>query len=369
VNLAAVAPVSPTGAPHLTVDGVAKRYRGVTVLEGLDFSVGQGEFVSLLGPSGCGKTTLLRIIAGLAPADGGSIALAGRDITKTPAHRRNIGVVFQNYALFPHLTVARNVAFGLEMQGTPKAGIAASVQEALRLVRMEDYAHRSVVSLSGGQQQRVAVARALATKPTLLLLDEPLSALDRKLRETMQIELRRLLREQHVTAVFVTHDQDEALVMSDRVAVMNQGRIEHFDTPAAVYSRPATPFVLDFVGSSLRLRGRVAAAGVGEVEVETAVGRVRAPGNFLVGSPVLVAVRPERIDLAAIRPGECNHLELTLVDKVYMGSRAQYLFATAGDDRAMVEAARPPEADSALARGTRVSLSWATADTLVYPAP
>ena len=197
----------------------------------------QAEFVSLLGPSGCGKTTLLRLVAGLLSPTPARSRSAGRELTRVAAHKRNIGVVFQNYALFPHLTVAENVAFGLQAQGAPKAEIGARVREALALVRMEDFADRSVTALSGGQQQRIAVARAIVVKPTLLLLDEPFSALDRKLRETMQIEMRHLLRDLGITSIFVTHDQEEALVMSDRVAVMNEGRIEHLGTPAEVYAQ------------------------------------------------------------------------------------------------------------------------------------
>src|SRR5437763_9170791 len=244
---------------YLDVRGVAKRFRDTPVIEDLDLQIKAGEFVSLLGPSGCGKTTLLRIIAGLLAADRGRVTLDGADITHVPAHKRNVGVVFQNYALFPHLTVAENVAFGLKARGTPTAEIESVVARALALVRLAEYGPRAIFALSGGQQQRIAVARALAVRPKLLLLDEPLSALDRKLRETMRMELGHLLHDLGITAIFVTHDQDEALVMSDRIAVMHAGRIEQFETPAAIYARPATPFVLDFVGMSTRLRGPVPA--------------------------------------------------------------------------------------------------------------
>ena len=198
---------------HVTVDRASKRFGNAAVLSELSLSVARGEFVSLLGPSGCGKTTLLRIIAGLLAPDTGSIAIAGRELTRVAAHKRNIGVVFQSYALFPHLTVAENVAFGLQARRIPKAEVANRVAEALSLVRMVEFAGRGVTSLSGGQQQRIAVARSIVVKPALLLLDEPFSALDRKLRETMQIDLRRLLRDLGITSIFVTHDQDEALVM------------------------------------------------------------------------------------------------------------------------------------------------------------
>jgi putative spermidine/putrescine transport system ATP-binding protein len=354
---------------HLHAVGVGKRYRNAIVLDELDIAVKRTEFVSLLGPSGCGKTTLLRIIAGLVPADSGSVTLAGADVTRVAPHRRNIGVVFQNYALFPHLTVGRNIAFGLEMRNASKAEIAETVKRVLRLVRMDQYIDRPVQGLSGGQQQRIAVARALAIKPSLLLLDEPFSALDRKLRETMQIELKRLLRDLEVTAIFVTHDQDEALVMSDRIAVMNQGRIEQFADPYDVYARPATPFVLDFVGSSLRLKGVVRSSSGGSVDVETAKGRVRGPGSFVSGSPVLVAVRPERVDLHADQRDTRNNLELTLAERIYIGSRDHYLFQTEDDDRALVDKARTSEGGSLPQPGDRMILSWAVSDTLVYPAP
>ncbi|MBV8187131.1 MAG: ABC transporter ATP-binding protein, partial [Alphaproteobacteria bacterium] len=260
----------------LDVTGAEKSFGAATVLGGVDLGVAGGEFVSLLGPSGCGKTTLLRIVAGLLAADRGRVRLDGEDITGRPPHRRDVGVVFQNYALFPHLTVAENVAFGLKARRRPAGEIGATVKRFLDLVHLADFADRSVRALSGGQQQRVAVARALAVRPKLLLLDEPFSALDRKLRETMQIELRRLLRELGTTSVFVTHDQDEALIMSDRIAVMNRGAIEQFDTPEAIYRRPQTAFVLEFVGLSVRLSGKVVAATAGKIEVDTALGRLRA---------------------------------------------------------------------------------------------
>src|SRR6516162_3442522 len=256
----------------LTIAGAAKSFAGARVLDGIDLTVKRGEFVSLLGPSGCGKTTLLRIVAGLLHPDAGTVRLDGEDITARPPHRRDVGVVFQNYALFPHLSVAENVAFGLEARRAPRERMRATVERFLDLVHMRDFADRSVRALSGGQQQRVAVARALAVGPKLLLLDEPFSALDRKLRETMQIELKRLLRELGTTSVFVTHDQDEALTMSDRIAVMNRGAIEQLDTPEAIYRRPATAFALEFVGLSSQLAGKVVGTQPGLVTVETAFG-------------------------------------------------------------------------------------------------
>jgi putative spermidine/putrescine transport system ATP-binding protein len=354
------------GPAYLDVEGVHRRFRETVVISGLDLAVGRGEFVSLLGPSGCGKTTLLRLIAGLLACDQGRIRLDGADVTRVPAHQRNVGVVFQNYALFPHLTVAENVAFGLRARRTPAAQVGPAVRQALALVRLEEYAPRSIFALSGGQQQRIAVARALAVRPKLVLLDEPLSALDRKLREDMQIELRRLLRDLGITAVFVTHDQDEALVMSDRIAVMNAGRIEQFDAPAAVYNRPATPFVLDFVGLSTRLHGRVVGAGGGEVVCETPLGRLRAPGALPAGAAALLAVRPEEMLLGPAPGDAVNTLELPVRDLVFLGSKLLVHFQAPAGDRAIAEL--PPAAGAKLAPGAVVTVHWPVASTLAFPA-
>jgi putative spermidine/putrescine transport system ATP-binding protein len=355
------------GAGHVTVDRVSKRFGTATVLSELSIAVSQGEFVSLLGPSGCGKTTLLRIIAGLLTPDTGSISVAGRDLTRVAAHKRNIGVVFQNYALFPHLTVAENVAFGLQARRTPKPEIAGRVAEALSLVRMSDFADRGITSLSGGQQQRIAVARSIAVKPALLLLDEPFSALDRKLRETMQIELRRLLRDLGITSIFVTHDQDEALVMSDRIAVMNEGHIEHLGVAAEIYGRPKSLFVLEFVGQSTRLRGTVRGTSAGLVEVDTTLGPVRARASFRTGSPVVVAVRPEAMMLGEGQSGEFNNLRAVLSDVVYLGSKTQFLLQGGPAGDIIVEMARA--AQGAQAPGTEIAIRWRIDDTMVFPAP
>ena len=355
-------------AGHVTVDRASKRFGSATVLSELSLSVARGEFVSLLGPSGCGKTTLLRIIAGCSrPTPAASRSRAATS-PRVAAHKRNIGVVFQSYALFPHLTVAENVAFGLNARRIAKADVAARVQEALSLVRMEAFADRGVTSLSGGQQQRIAVARSIVVKPALLLLDEPFSALDRKLRETMQIELRRLLRDLGITSIFVTHDQDEALVMSDRIAVMNEGRIEHLGVAAEIYGRPKSLFVLEFVGQSTRLRGTVARAASGIVEVTTALGPVRAPGSFRTGSAVVVAVRPEAVLLGEGPESEFNNLRPVLTDVVYLGSKTEFLLqGGAPGDIIQVEMSRPPQ--GALAPGTPVAIRWRVDDTMVFPAP
>ncbi len=362
--MAQAAPAAPGDRRYLDVAAVSKSYRGARVIDRLDFAVARGELVSLLGPSGCGKTTLLRLIAGLVEADDGAIAIGARDVTRMPAHRRNVSVVFQNYALFPHLDVAGNVAFGLKARGRPAAEIGPLVAEALDLVRMSDFAQAPVGALSGGQQQRVAVARALVIGPDLLLLDEPFSALDRKLRETMQVEMKTLLRARGITAVFVTHDQDEALAVSSRIAVMNCGRIEQFTTPAELYARPATPFALDFVGLSTRLSGRVSASAGGVVEVETAHGRVRGPGALPVGALALAGVRPELVTLGDAAPHErANAITATLADVMCFGSRTHLHGAASGEDRILCEApgtvATPPI-------GAQMRLGWPVAETLIY---
>jgi putative spermidine/putrescine transport system ATP-binding protein len=354
-------------ARYLDVAGVTKRFGATVVLKDLSIAVGQAEFVSLLGPSGCGKTTLLRLVAGLLTPELGTISVGGRDQTRVAAHRRNIGVVFQNYALFPHLTVAENVAFGLKAQRRSKQEIEQRVGEALGLVRMQGFADRSVAALSGGQQQRIAVARAIVVKPTLLLLDEPFSALDRKLRETMQIEMRHLLRNLGITSIFVTHDQDEALVMSDRIAVMSEGRIEHLDSPGEVYSRPRTLYVMEFVGQSTRLAGRVTAGGHGEVAIDTPLGRLSAPGSFAAGAAVVVGVRPEAILLGEGPEAEFNNLRAKLADIVFFGSKTTLIFGGAGPgDRILVEVARLPQG---IGPGEEVAIRWRIDDTMVFPAP
>lgn len=346
---------------YLDVLAVGKAFKGTSVMSDMDFRVGRGELVSLLGPSGCGKTTLLRIIAGLTPADTGEVMLDGRAITTVPAHRRNVSVVFQSYALFPHLTVAENVAFGLRARGLDKTACGPKVAEALALVRMSDFADRPVAALSGGQQQRVAVARALIVDPVLLLLDEPFSALDRKLRETMQVELKTLLRARNMTAIFVTHDQDEAMGVSDRIAVMSAGRIEQFATPAELYARPSSAFVMDFVGLSTRLTGKVVDTSAGRITIETAHGPVIAPGAFAKGAKVTLGVRPE---LIRTEPGE-NTLNVTLADAMVLGSKTQLHGRAEDPDRLLCEL---PGMRSSLAPGEAVTFGWSVADTLVYEA-
>jgi putative spermidine/putrescine transport system ATP-binding protein len=355
--------MTQSDAPHLVVRQVSKRFGAAHVLDRVDLTIARGELVTLLGPSGCGKTTLLRAIAGLESPDFGSVELAGRDITRVPPHRRNVGVVFQSYALFPHLTVYGNVAFGLKSRGRSRGEIDAAVKRALSLVHLEHLGGRRIAALSGGQQQRVALARAIAVEPEVLLFDEALSALDRKLREEMQIELRRLLREIGATAIFVTHDQDEALTMSDRVAVMFAGRIEQVAEPRIVYARPATLFTLGFVGLSTRIAGTVAVSGEGRVEVDTAIGRLSAAGNFIVGAPVIVAVRPENLRLAAEPSGNCASGRVRSI--VFHGASSLLEIEAAS---ATILLAQISNDAGALPRiGDAIGLCWPIAETFAFP--
>ncbi len=364
----------------LHLSGIVKRYGSQAVVDGLDFSIRSGEFVSLLGPSGCGKTTLLRIIAGLTECDAGRVVVGEADVTALPAHRRNIGVVFQSYALFPHLTVSENIAFGLKAHGTKGAELAAGISQALKAVQLSALADRPISALSGGQQQRVAVARAIATRPRLILLDEPLSALDRKLRETMQIELRQMLRDAGMTAIFVTHDQEEALVMSDRIAVMNHGRIEQFDAPETIYSRPGTPFALKFVGLSSQWQGDVTRVSDSMLTVQTDSGTIEAPleamPNATVGTRVLVGVRPEMLQLephdtssASPDAEPRNRLDVTVGETVFLGSRRLVYFRTLNEKAAPIMAEVATHPGIATAPGDRLKLSWEPGHTLVYPMP
>lgn len=355
---------SPQTHRYLDVVDVNKSFKGTVVMDKMNFRVAKGELVSLLGPSGCGKTTLLRIIAGLLEADTGDIVLDGRNVSSLPAHKRNISVVFQNYALFPHLTVAENVAFGLRARGMAKAETYKPVTDALALVRMDSFAERPVSALSGGQQQRVAVARALVVSPDLLLLDEPFSALDRKLRETMQIELKSLLRSSGITAIFVTHDQEEAMGVSDRIAVMNSGKIEQFAQPSVLYAKPASPFVMDFVGLSTRLTGQVATQSDGVVHVQTAWGIVKAHGEFAQGTSVQVGVRPELITPEPT--AGMNQIQVQLDDVMTLGSKTVLHGSTSNTDKFLCELSG---IRTGYARGDTINWGWAIEDTLIHEVP
>jgi putative spermidine/putrescine transport system ATP-binding protein len=293
---------APSAAPQaVELDGLTHRYGATTAVDNVTLTIKAGEIAALLGPSGCGKTTLLRIIAGFVRQNAGRVIVGGSAIDDLPANRRNVGIVFQNYALFPHMTAAENIAYGLRARGQSKHKIKPTVARFLDVVRLGGLADRMPRQLSGGQQQRVALARALAVGPSILLLDEPFSALDKALRLDMQIEIKRLQRQFGLTAILVTHDQEEAMSVSDRIAVMNRGRIEQFDTPVGVYDRPATLFVNGFIGTTNLLPGRIlTASDDGHAAVALDVGAkvmVESDRYFVAGTRVLVSARPEQLEL------------------------------------------------------------------------
>jgi spermidine/putrescine ABC transporter ATP-binding subunit len=307
--------------------GISKFFGGVPAVDGIDLSVAQGEFLTLLGPSGCGKTTTLNMVAGFLAPDEGSIRLAGRPVDKLPSFRRDIGIVFQDYALFPHMSVAENVGFGLRMRRVGRAETDRRVTEALDLVHLAGFGGRRPMALSGGQRQRVALARALVIRPTVLLLDEPLSNLDLKLREEMRLEITTLQRRLGITMVMVTHDQGEALAVSDRIAVMNKGRIEQLGDAHGVYENPVSRFVADFIGTTNFLRGKAkesAAAGrLCRVIAEVGECRLLAPQALTAGDAVEVAVRPERLRFGTASGPDVLALTGTVLRHVYLGNHTE----------------------------------------------
>ncbi len=311
-------PVPPPPVPYLEVRGLSKRFGPFTALQDVDLDVYPGEFVSFLGPSGCGKTTLLRAISGLDVQTTGSIRQGGRDISDLPVSRRDFGIVFQSYALFPNLTINDNVGYGLVSTGRPRAEIAKRVEELLTLVGLAEQAKKYPAQLSGGQQQRVALARALALSPGLLLLDEPLSALDARVRARLRGEVRDLQRRLGITTIMVTHDQEEALTMSDRIVVMSRGRIEQVGTPDEIYARPATAFVADFVGKMNFLKGRLVAAD--HVEVAGATLTLAEGIGVGAGAAVTVCLRPEDIVVRAVEDGRPNRLAMQVGVMEFIGN-------------------------------------------------
>jgi ABC-type Fe3+/spermidine/putrescine transport system ATPase subunit len=285
---------------RLEIDHVEFAIGDHRILHGVSLDVAEGECLALLGPSGCGKTTTLRAVAGFVQPTSGDIRVGGRSVVALPPHRRNLGLVFQDYALFPHMTVAENVGYGLRMRGLPRGQIGGAVDGALRLVRLEGMGQRYPAEMSGGQRQRVALARALVIRPDILLLDEPLAALDRKLRDQMQVELQRIRRETGITTVIVTHDQEEALSLADRVAVMFEGRIAETGRPAALYGRPGSVGVMDFLGEANLFPGRVRVAGSESCTIDCAAGFAvtAGPSAHAAGAAVTVGIRPEHVELA-----------------------------------------------------------------------
>jgi spermidine/putrescine transport system ATP-binding protein len=310
----------------VTIDSVRKTYGDVVALDRVSLEVRPGEFLVLLGPSGCGKTTLLRLLAGFEAPDQGRLLISGRDVAGLAPYERPVNTVFQHYALFPHRTVAGNVAFGLEARRLPAAAIAEKVARALETVRLGGLGDRRIDQLSGGQKQRVALARAVVLEPDVLLLDEPMAALDPKLRKEMQVEVKNLQERLRTTFVFVTHDQEEALVMADRIAVMSHGRIEQLDRTEALYERPRTRFVADFLGVRNLVEADVAAVGAGFATLRTAGGlvlRAADDGGYRPGEAVVVGIRPERVRMSGGPEGD-NALAGTLDDEIYLGDRTDW---------------------------------------------
>ena len=352
----------------VAVEDVRRSFGEVQALRGVSFAVAPGEFVSILGPSGCGKTTLLRIIAGFEMPDQGTVRVQGRDVTAVPPHKRPVNMVFQRYALFPHMTVAENIAFGPRIHRKPRKDSARKVEELLRLVHLEGYGDRAITQLSGGQAQRVALARALANEPPVLVLDEPLAALDRKLRQSMHLELRHIQQSLGSTFVYVTHDQEEALTMSDRIILMNGGLIEQIGSPVELYAAPQSRFVSSFVGDTNLFEGEVAgcstsASSSWEVSLKLAGGslvKTHHGDRVDEGRKVWLSVRPEALSLQAYAGEQSsngtNRLRGTVEERVFFGSTIRYVLR--GEDGQRISTDVASLGASPLELGDAVTVEW-----------
>ena len=361
----------------MLLESLTKHYGAVVAVDSIDLAIEAGEFLTLLGPSGSGKTTTLMMVAGFQEVTSGVVMVGDRDITDLPPHKRDVGVVFQHYALFPHMRSADNVAFPLRMRGVSKSEITRRVTEALGLVRLSGLERRFPRQLSGGQQQRVALARALVFEPGLALMDEPLGALDRQLREEMQYEIKRLQESLGVTVVYVTHDQGEAIVMSDRIAVMNRGHIEQCAPPETLYDRPETAFVSTFVGESNVLEGIATGTDSRGIGIATdggleAIGT--ASGTIAHGDRVVATIRPEKLDILIVadsetpsEPGATNSTSATCDEAIYAGDVNRYTLRTASGDQLLLRIQNRPGA-ARVVSGDRLELRWSFDDMRVFPA-
>ena len=343
----------------VTLTSIRKTYGALSAVDDVSIDISDGELLALLGPSGCGKTTTLRMIAGFVVPTSGSVKFGERDVTRVPVHKRNVGMVFQGYALFPHLTVAKNVEFGLRVRGWDKAKIAARVTEMLRWVQLEPLAERQPRALSGGQQQRVALARAMANHPDVLLLDEPFSALDAKLRTQMRTEIRELQKDAGITSVFVTHDQEEAMAIADRIGVMNHGKLEQLGSAEDLYKRPVSRFVAGFIGKCNFIEGRVTSSG----GFEAANGHALQFAGEHAGGPAALCFRPEHAVLGASGAAG-NSLSVTVSAVTYLGPVTEYELVSEAGDKLLVSASS--SGDSVAPReGDKRSLTWRVEDAFV----
>ena len=362
-----------TDRPALVLRGLRKVFGNAVAVDGIDLEVRPGEFLTLLGPSGSGKTTTLRMVAGFMSPTAGAIEIDGTDMTRVPPYRRDVGMVFQNYALFPHMTAADNIAFPLRMRRLPRPEIQRRVADALGLVKLADLGNRYPRQLSGGQQQRIALARAVVFEPRLLLMDEPLGALDRKLRESLQLEIIRVSRELGATVLYVTHDQEEALVMSDRIAIFSDGRIEQLGTGEDLYDRPESLFVADFIGESNILRGQYEVDGgdggwMSWGDARWRVGRAAAERAELAsGTAAALVVRPERMRIVGGETASAdttNHIDATVDEVLYLGPDTKYHLALGTGQRISVREPRESHGRE-LQRGDQVRLGWSVDDGLL----
>jgi spermidine/putrescine transport system ATP-binding protein len=364
---------SASSEVDIALRNLTKRFGDVAAVDDLTLDIPRGSFFALLGPSGCGKTTTLRMIGGFEEPTAGTVELAGTDVTNVPPHKRDVNTVFQSYALFPHMTVEKNVAFGLERRRVSKADVKRRVAEALDLVELGALARRRPTQMSGGQQQRVALARALVNRPKALLLDEPLGALDLRLRKQLQIELSHIQREVGITFVHVTHDQEEAMTMADTIAVMRDGRIDQLGSATELYDRPRTEFVANFLGSSNLLDAKPVGRTADIAEFEAEGARLRAPASLLAegqaSGPVRIGVRPEKITLRpADEAGEANGRNVLLghvTDASFLGVSTQYVVRTDGGDDVQVFAQNAGSSMETIGPGRRVAASWDPQHTFI----